>query len=125
LQSFEQPSPLPALPSSQFSSSTMPSPHFEVHDPPEQSGSHWQYWEQPSKDKLLPSSQPSAPSTFLSPQTVEVHVPLSSHFQPSSSLQVAEQPSPLTVLPSSQPSELDLTLSPHLGVQALPATRHW
>src|SRR5512138_690031 len=125
VQSFEQPSPLPALPSSQASSITMASPHSEVQPSAVHFGSFWQYWEQPSKDRPLPSSQPSEPSILLSPQGVAVQLPLSSQRQPSSSLHVAEQPSPLTVLPSSHPSELDLTLSPHLGVQALPTTRHW
>ena len=103
----------------------MPSPHIDVQpEVPEQSGSFWQSIEHPSNDRALPSSQPSAPSTFLSPQTVDVHW-APSHFQPSSSLQVAEQPSPLSLLPSSQVSAPDLMPSPHFGVQALPATRHW
>ena len=75
LQSLEQPSPLAALPSSHSSSSTMPSPHFEVHpEVPEQFGSIWQSSEQPSKGMVLPSSQPSAPSTLPSPQVVGVHL---------------------------------------------------
>src|SRR5512140_1400687 len=111
LQSFEQPSPLPALPSSHSSLSTMPSPHWEVQPwPLVHDGSFWQSIEQPSKGRLLPSSQPSAPSTFLSPHTVDVHLlGAPEHFQPSSSLHVAEQPSPLSLLPSSHSSVLDLT----------------
>jgi hypothetical protein len=50
----------------------MPSPHLDVHEPLLQLGSFWQSDEQPSKGMALPSSQPSAPSTLLSPQVVWV-----------------------------------------------------
>jgi hypothetical protein len=51
---------------------TNPSPHLEVQVPVAelQFGSAWQVGEQPSFGIVLPSSQPSVPSTFPSPHTV-------------------------------------------------------
>src|SRR4029079_19542224 len=66
-----------------------------------------------SNGRALPSSHPSAPSTFLSPQVVCEHllgVPL--HFPPSSILQVSEQPSPAATLSSSHSSGNTATPSP-------------
>src|SRR5512138_316079 len=73
LQSDEQPSPLAWLASSQPSLSTRPSPHSDTQAPFAQFGSFWHSAEQPSKGRLLPSSQPSPPSVCLSPQTVFLH----------------------------------------------------
>src|SRR5262245_14187330 len=113
VQVAEHPSPPTLLPSSHASPPTMPSPHFDAHAPPEQSGSARQSPEQPSNGSGLPSSQLSVPSTLPSPHVVCVQVlgaPL--HFQPSSTLQVAEQPSPAVVLPSSHSSGSTTTPSP-------------
>ena len=72
---LEQPSPLRRLPSSQASSSTMPSPQLDVHAPcVPGSPARRQFGAQPSKPIVLPSSQLSAPSTTPSPQVVAVHV---------------------------------------------------
>ena len=64
----------------------MPSPQDDVQPlVPGQLGSSWQVAEQPSKGTVLPSSQLSAPSLTLSPQTVGTHllgVPL--HLKPCS-----------------------------------------
>ena len=72
MQVDEQPSPLLVFPSSHASLTTNPSPHFEVHRPvaAPQFGSAWQVGEQPSLGRVLPSSQPSEPSTLPSPHTV-------------------------------------------------------
>src|SRR4029079_9915286 len=95
LQLAEQPSPSTLLPSSQSSLTTMPSPQRDMHAPVWQSGSCCQSAAHPSKGSALPSSHPSAPSTFLSPQVVCEHwLGLPLHFQPISILQVSEQPSP-------------------------------
>src|SRR5215471_11836401 len=105
VQVAEHPSPETVLPSSHASPTTMPSPHFDTHDAPEQSGSLRQSSEQPSNGKVLPSSQLSVPSILPSPHTVGVQTlgaPL--HFQPISTLQVPEQPSPAVVFPSSHSS---------------------
>src|SRR4030095_7044991 len=118
LQSFVQPSPSTLLPSSQASLTTMPSPQRDMHEPVLQSGSFWQAAEQPSNGRALPSSHPSAPSTFLSPQVVCEHVlGLPLHFHPSSILQVAEQPSPAVALPSSPSSGSTATPSPHRAMR--------
>ena len=83
-----------------------------------QSGSFWQSAEQPSNGRALPSSHPSAPSTFLSPQVVCEHaLGLPLHFQPSSILQVAEQPSPAVTLPSSHSSGNTPTPSPQRAMR--------
>src|ERR1019366_950089 len=105
----------------------IPSPHGDVQAEP--SGGHlgsiWHSSEQPSKGRVLPSSQPSPPSILPSPQMVclqTLGAPL--HPKPGSTLQVAEQPSPLAVLPSSHCSLPVIMPSPQSGVQALPGTRH-
>src|SRR5262245_7095959 len=85
-QADEQPSPLTLLPSSHSSDTTRPSPHGDEHTPVPQPGSFWQSAEHPSKGIVLPSSQLSAPSFFLSPHIVCVHLlGAPSHFQPTSS----------------------------------------
>lgn len=61
-----------SFPSSHPSSRTTPSPHCEMQEPSEQSGSAWQSVEQPSNGVRLPSSQLSAPSWTSSPQVVGV-----------------------------------------------------
>src|SRR5215510_8748805 len=72
------------LPSSHASLTTMPSPQRDMHEVDLQSGSFWQSAEQPSNGSALPSSHPSAPSTFLSPQVVWLHwLGLPLHFHPS------------------------------------------
>ena len=68
--------------------------------------------EQPSPDRLLPSSHTSPDSRMPSP-----HLPVQTpfvHVQFGSAWQVAEQPSNGMVLPSSQPSAPSFLLSPHL-----------
>src|SRR3954469_22637402 len=90
-QVAEHPSPSTVLPSSHASPTTMPSPHFDAHDAPEQSGSPRQSPAQPSNGSALPSSQLSVPSTLPSPHFVGVQaLGLPLHFQPISILQVAE-----------------------------------
>ena len=97
----------------------MPSPQRDMHDEPVlQSGSFWQSAEQPSNGNALPSSHPSAPSTFLSPHVVCEHrLGLPLHFHPSSILQVAEQPSPAVRLPSSHSSGSTPTPSPQRAMR--------
>src|SRR3954452_3457528 len=96
----------------------MPSPHFDMQAPVLQSGSFWQSAEHPSNGKPLPSSQLSAPSTFLSPHMVWLQtLGLPLHLNPISSLQVAEQPSPAFVLPSSQSSGRTTTPSPQRAIR--------
>src|SRR6266498_1856607 len=88
LQAAEHPSPSTLLPSSQSSLTTMPSSH------------------------------PSAPSIFLSPQVVCEHLlGLPLHFQPSSILQLSEQPSPAVTLPSSHSSGNTATPSPQRAMR--------
>ena len=96
---------------------TMPSPHFDVQAPDLQFGSAWQLEEQPSNGKMLPSSQLSLPSFFLSPQVVALHVlgwPL--HLKPISSLHLLEQPSPSLALPSSHSSVAATMPSPQRAI---------
>src|SRR3954451_4830923 len=113
VQSAAHPSPSRLLPSSHASPTTMPSPHFEAHEAPEQSGSPRQSSEQPSKGRALPSSQLSVPSIAPSPHFVAVQAlgfPLL--FQPISTFHVAEQPSPAAAFPSSHSSGSTTTPSP-------------
>src|SRR5215471_15944393 len=113
VQVGEHPSPETLLPSSHASPTTMPSPHFDTHDAPVQSGSRRQSSEQPSNGRALPSSQLSVPSMTPSPHFVGVQtLGLPLHFQPISTLQVAEQPSPAVAFPSSQSSGGTCTPSP-------------
>src|SRR5215471_12083064 len=113
VQVAEHPSPSTLLPSSHASPTTMPSPHFDAHEAPPQSGSLRQSPEQPSNGSPLPSSQLSVPSILPSPQVVGVQVlGLPLHFQPISTLQLAEQPSPAIVFLSSQSSGSTTTPSP-------------
>src|SRR5450432_3156541 len=91
----------------------MPSPQEDVQPVAVQVGSSWQVPEQPSNGTALPSSQLSAPSLTLSPQTVGTHLhgePL--HLKPCSIWQRALQPSAAVLLPSSQPSFASVVPSP-------------
>src|SRR6188768_1351923 len=94
----------------------MPSPQLEVHGlPVSQTGSARQSVEQPSSATVLPSSQLSAPSCFLSPQVVAEHLlGLPSHLKPCSMRQWLLQPSPDMMFMSSQPSFGSTTPSPHV-----------
>src|SRR5690606_13151325 len=126
VQVLEQPSPLIWLPSSHSSLIKRPSPHCEVQSwPPGQLGSATHTSEQPSKGTTLPSSQLSAPSMMLSPQTVGRQTPGSpSQVKPCSNLQRSEHPSPGSRLPSSHCSDSAFTPSPHTATlrQGCPST---
>src|SRR5215831_6377333 len=70
--------------------------------------------EQPSPDRLLPSSHCSPERTMPSPH-LPVHAPgVPPDGQAGSGTQVAEQPSNGVVLPSSQPSDPSFLPSPHV-----------
>src|SRR5678816_634828 len=70
--------------------------------------------EQPSPDRLLPSSHASPDSTMPSPH-LPVHAPaVPPDGHAGSGTQVAEQPSKGVVLPSSQPSAPSFLLSPQV-----------
>ena len=74
-----------------------------------------QKFEQPSPLVAPPSSQPSAPRTKPSPQTVPQTLGVPTQVQPVSWLQLDEQPSPLEAFPSSQVSDPLTTPSPQTG----------
>src|SRR5512138_3572583 len=79
-------------------------------------GSNLHVEEQPSPERLLPSSHCSPESTMPSPH-LPVHAPaVPPDGQAGSGTQVAEQPSYGNVFPSSQPSEPSFFPSPHFVV---------
>src|SRR5262245_21857983 len=72
--------------------------------------------EQPSPDRLLPSSQSSPERTMPSPHLPEQAPAVPPDGQAGSGTQVAEQPSNGVALPSSQPSAPSFLPSPHFVV---------